>query len=565
MVAIIKKTKTIFFLLAVLLISAVNLWAAPDPNFHIYLCFGQSNMDGGGKIEESEKTVDPRFRVLADFDVPERDWKKGEWYEAVPPLTRRTKGISLVDSFGRTMVANLPKNIRVGVVKMGVSGTRIELWDKDGFRQYLATADDWKVKLANEYDGNPYEYLVSLAKIAQRSGVIKGILLHQGESNATDKDWTKKVKKVYDDLMKDLNLKPENVPLFAGEVVNADQNGEKATANEIIKKLPETLPNSYVISSAGLPSNPDKLHFTADGYRQFGRRYAEKMLEILGYKNSNSKSLKPSFLVSHPKEWLEPFEPFKIAGNLYYVGTRGLANYLITTPKGHILINSDLEENVPQIKASVEKLGFKFTDIKILLISHGHWDHNAASDTVKKLTGAKYFVMEQDVANVESGGKTDFEYGDEPIALYKPTKVDRVLHDGDKVKLGGIVLTARLTPGHTKGCTTWTMKVKEGGKTYNVVIIGSPNVNPGYKLINNTAYPKIAEDYEKMFRVLKSLPVDIFLGSHGNYFGMEAKYARFSHEGFSVFIDREGYYQYVTNKELEFRKELAKQTAALSK
>ncbi|HRH44872.1 MAG TPA: subclass B3 metallo-beta-lactamase, partial [Pyrinomonadaceae bacterium] len=485
--------------------------------------------------------------------------KKGEWYDAIPPLTRRTKGISLVDSFGRTMVANLPKNIRVGVIKVGVSGTRIELWDKDGFREYLATADAWKVNLANEYDGNPYAYLVGLAKIAQQSGVIKGILLHQGESNATDKDWSKKVKKVYDNLMQDLNLKPESVPLLAGEVVNADQGGEKASANEIMAKLPETLPNSYVISSAGLPSNPDRLHFTADGYRQFGKRYAEKMLSLLGYKISDSKSPKPSFLVSHPKEWLEPFEPFKIAGNLYYVGTRGLANFLITTPKGHILINSDLEENVPQIKASVEKLGFNFSDIKILLISHGHWDHDAASDTIKKLTGAKYMVMDADVEEVESGGKTDFQYGNEPIALYKPTKVDRILHDGDKVKLGGTVLTANLTPGHTKGCTTWTMKVKEAGKSYNVVIIGSPNVNPGYNFFNNPSYPNMATDYEKMFSVLKTLPVDIFLGAHGNYFGMEAKYARFKQEGFSVFIDPEGYKKYVNDKEQEFRKELARQ------
>lgn len=560
------KFKILFFLI-VLQISAASVLATPDPNFYIYICFGQSNMEGGGKIEDAEKTVDPRFRVMADFDVPERNWKKGEWYDAIPPLTRRTKGISLVDSFGRTMVANLPKNIRVGVIKVGVSGTRIELWDKDGFREYLATADAWKVNLANEYDGNPYAYLVGLAKIAQQSGVIKGILLHQGESNATDQDWSTKVKKVYDNLMQDLNLKPDSVPLLAGEVVNADQGGEKAVANEIIKKLPETLPNSYVISSAGLPTNPDHLHFTADGYRQFGKRYAEKMLSILGYKinDPKSSSTKPAFLVSHPKEWLEPFEPFKIAGNLYYVGTKGLANYLITTPKGHILINSDLEENVPQIKASVEKLGFKFSDIKILLISHGHWDHNAASDTVKKMTGAKYFVMDADVPNVESGGKTDFEYGNEPIALYKPTKVDRVLHDGDKVKLGGTSLVAHLTPGHTKGCTTWTMKVKEGDKTYNVVIIGSPNVNPGYKLVNNAAYPNIAEDYEKMFRVLKVLPVDIFLGAHGNYFGMEAKYARFKQEGFKVFIDPEGYFKYVTGKELEFKKELERQKAALPK
>jgi hypothetical protein len=227
----------------------------PDPNFYIFLSFGQSNMEGGGKIEEYDLIVDPRFQVLADFDVPGRGWKKG-MYPAVPPLTRRTRGISLVDYFGRTMVANLPKNIRVGVVKVGVSGTKIELWDRNSCREYLATADAWKVKLADEYGGDPYAYLVELAKIAQQHGVIKGILLHQGESNADDKEWPKKVKLVYDSLMSDLGLKPDSVPLLAGEVVNADQGGEKASANEIIKTLPATLHNSYVISSAGLPCNP---------------------------------------------------------------------------------------------------------------------------------------------------------------------------------------------------------------------------------------------------------------------------------------------------------------------
>src|SRR5690348_11725525 len=164
-------------------------------------------------------------------------------------------------------------------------------------------------------------------------------------------------------------------------------------------------------------------------------------------------------------DWTEPFPPFRIAGNLYYVGSKGLANYLITTPRGHILINSDMEANVPLIRASVESLGFKFSDIKILLISHAHGDHNAASDTIKKLTGAKYMVMQEDVGVVESGGKSDFQYGSDPTMLYAPTKVDRVLHDGDEVKLGDVVLTAHLTPGHTKGCTTWTMKVKEDSKT----------------------------------------------------------------------------------------------------
>lgn len=269
----------------------------------------------------------------------------------------------------------------------------------------------------------------------------------------------------------------------------------------------------------------------------------------------------PGTRYSQTSDWTEPFPPFKIAGNLYYVGSKGLANYLVTTPQGHILINSDLEENVPLIRSSVEQLGFKFTDIKILLISHAHWDHNAASDTIKKLTGAKYMVMDADVEVVESGGKTDFQYGNVASSLYRPTKVDRVLHDGEEVKLGGTVLVARLTPGHTKGCTTWTMKLQDGGKTYNAVIVGSPNVNPGYKLVNNTAYPQIAADYEKMFRVLNSLPCDIFLGAHGSYFDLERKFARLK-ENALAFVDPEGYKVFVADREQAFKTELAKQRAA---
>jgi metallo-beta-lactamase class B len=259
--------------------------------------------------------------------------------------------------------------------------------------------------------------------------------------------------------------------------------------------------------------------------------------------------------------WTEPFPPFHIAGNLYYVGSKGLANYLITTSRGHILINSDLEANVPLIRASVEKLGFKFSDIKILLISHAHWDHDAGSAIIKQITGARYMVMDADVPVVESGGKSDFQYGSVITSLYQPTKVDRVLHDGDEVRLGDAVLVAHLTPGHTKGCTTWTMKVNEGGKTFNAVIVGSPNVNDGYRLVGNTLYPRIAEDYERTFQVLKSLPCDYFLGAHGGYFDMENKYARFKEGLQTAFIDPGGYKEYVAEREQAFRAELARQRA----
>jgi metallo-beta-lactamase class B len=261
-------------------------------------------------------------------------------------------------------------------------------------------------------------------------------------------------------------------------------------------------------------------------------------------------------------DWTEPFPPHHVIDNIYYVGSRGLASYLITTSEGHILVNSSLESSVPLIRESVGKLGFRFTDIKILLISHAHWDHCAGSALVKELTGAKYMVMDGDAPEIESGGKGNFHYVNSAPYAYKPTKVDRVLHDGDEVKLGNRVLVAHRTPGHTKGCTTWTLKAREQGKTYNVVIVGSPNVNPGYRLVNNPLYPRIAEDYEITFRVLKSLPCDVFLGAHGNYYGMEAKVARIKAGGPNPFIDPEGYKSYIAEREQTFRSEFERQKAA---
>ena len=261
-------------------------------------------------------------------------------------------------------------------------------------------------------------------------------------------------------------------------------------------------------------------------------------------------------------DYLTPFPAHHVVANVYFVGTKGMAVYLVTTPQGHILINAGLEDSVQLTKQSVEKLGFKFSDVKILLINHAHFDHCAGSFQIKELTGAKYMVMEPDVPVIEAGGKNDFQYGNTPSALFKPMKVDRVLHDGDEVKLGGTTLTARLTPGHTKGCTTWTMKAKEGSKTYDVVIVGSPNVNPGYKLVNNALYPDIVSDYEKMFRVLKSLPCDVFLGAHGNYYGMEAKYAKVGKGAENPFVDPAGYRAALDRWEQSYRRELARQTAA---
>ena len=267
-----------------------------------------------------------------------------------------------------------------------------------------------------------------------------------------------------------------------------------------------------------------------------------------------------AFSQSNP-DWTSPFPPHRIISNIYYVGSKDLAAFLITTPQGHILINSNLSSSLPQIKKSVEQLGFRFKDIKILLISHAHIDHCAGSALIKQLTGAKYMVMDADVSEIEDGGKSDFQYSKSADMLYPPAKVDRILHDGDEVRLGDVVLVAHLTPGHTKGCTTWTLKVRDNGKDYQVVIIGSPNVNPGYKLVNNAQYPQIAQDYERTFRVLKSLPCDVFLGAHGDYYAMTEKYARISTKGTNPFIDPDGYKGYVADREQAFRTELKKQQA----
>ncbi len=245
------------------------------------------------------------------------------------------------------------------------------------------------------------------------------------------------------------------------------------------------------------------------------------------------------------------FPPFKIAGNLYYVGTESLASFLIVTPEGDILINSDYERNVPTIKDSVEKLGFHFNDIKILLGSHAHADHMEGDAMVKELTGAKLMVMQEDI----------------PALLKitpegKPQVVDRILHDGDEVSLGGTTLVAHLTPGHTRGCTSWSMKIQDGGKSYNVVIIGSIGVNPGYQLVNNKDVPHIADEYMHSFAVLRSLPCDIPLGSHPGMFNMAEKYAKLGKSASNPFIDPEGYRKEIDVNETAFTNRRAEQMKA---
>ena len=260
-----------------------------------------------------------------------------------------------------------------------------------------------------------------------------------------------------------------------------------------------------------------------------------------------------------PSDWYEPFPAHKVIGNVYYVGSKDLATYLITTPEGHILINSGFERTVPLIEKSVESLGFKMTDVKILLASHAHSDHVAGLALLQKRTGAKVFILRGDDQVVSSGGKGQYLY---TTGLWDPCKVDRVLEDRDEVKLGGVTLTARSTPGHTRGCTTWTWKVEDAGKTYDVVVIGSPNVNPGFQLVGNRDYPEIAADFAKTFEVLKSLPCDVFLGAHGAYYGMTDRYALQQKGQADAFVNPQGYKEYVALKERSYRMTLATQQAS---
>lgn len=261
-----------------------------DPNFHVYLSFGQSNMEGAAPLEPQDKLgVDPRFQVLEAVNCPDLGREMGKWYTAIPPLCRCKTGFTLTDNFGRKMVANLPKNIKVGVVNVAVGGCKIELFDPEKTESYTATAPDWMKGMIKEYNGSPYARLVEMAKIAQKTGVIKGILLHQGESNTGDTLWPKKVKIVYDNLLKDLNLDPRKVPLLSGETVHEEQNGKCASMNKIIAVLPKTIPTAYVISSKGCAVASDFLHFNTEGYKELGKRYADQMLSLLGYKATNGE------------------------------------------------------------------------------------------------------------------------------------------------------------------------------------------------------------------------------------------------------------------------------------
>jgi hypothetical protein len=272
--------------LIVLLFSGTHVFSQ-DSDFHIYLCFGQSNMAGVARAEAQDSFVNARFQMMSAMDCTDKGRKMGNWYTATPPLCDCNAGISPADYFGRTLIENLPENIKVGVINVSVGGCKIELFDKENYQAYVETAPGWMQGWIKNYGGNPYGRLVEMAKLAQKDGVIKGILLHQGESNPNDSLWTQKVKGIYDNLMIDLNLDPTESPLLAGELLSAEFAGKCFGFNQFIAQLPGVIPNAHVVSSEGCPGMPDGLHFNAEGYRILGKRYGEKMLSLLSEQQSN--------------------------------------------------------------------------------------------------------------------------------------------------------------------------------------------------------------------------------------------------------------------------------------
>ena len=274
-----KKFRLFLLVTFYMLLTVGALKAAPDPNFYVFLCFGQSNMEGQGTIESQDRNVDSRFMMMSSLTCGSR--KQGEWYTATPPLARCDTKLGPVDYFGRTLVKELPENIKVGVITVAVAGCDIQLFEKDNYQSYVSSAQSWMQSSINQYGGNPYGRLIEVAKKAQEDGVIKGILLHQGETNSGQQNWPNRVKGVYDNILKDLGLNASDVPLLAGEVVRSEQGGSCGGMNSIIAKLPSTISNAHVVSAEGLGHQGDNLHFSSAGYRTLGERYAKTMLSLL--------------------------------------------------------------------------------------------------------------------------------------------------------------------------------------------------------------------------------------------------------------------------------------------
>ena len=310
---------------------------AQDPDFHIYLCFGQSNMEGNARIEAQDlENVSDRFKMMAVVDNPQMGRVKGEWYTAVPPLCRPGTGLTPADYFGRTLVETLPENVKVGVINVAIGGCHIETFLPDSIANYVEKrAPGWMKGMLAAYDNDPYARLIEMAKLAQKDGVIKGILVHQGESNTGDPRWPGQLKKVYDNIIRDLNLQGEVVPLLVGEVVNSDRGGVCASHNDVIARVPSVIPQAHVISSSGCTNAFDLLHCDAAGYRELGKRYANKMLQLLGY--------------DVPQQgWRDVvFNP-----HIFHPGGRITFNYEAPNARKVELSGQFLEKNIPMVRNS---------------------------------------------------------------------------------------------------------------------------------------------------------------------------------------------------------------------
>jgi len=259
------------------------------------------------------------------------------------------------------------------------------------------------------------------------------------------------------------------------------------------------------------------------------------------------------------RSWNKPVAPFRIAGNLYYVGATEVTSFLVTTSKGHFLLDGGFVETAPQIERNIAELGFNLRDVKFLLNSHAHYDHAGGLAELKKLSGARFVASERDAPLLRAGGRGDFRFGD--TLTFPPFELDQIIHDGESIQIGDQKMTAHLTPGHTKGCTTWTTKISDGTKTYDVVFIGSQSTLD-YKFVGQESYPGITSDFENSFALLNHLPCDIFLASHGSFFHFVEKHERLLHGDANAFIDPEGYKTYVRESEREFRHKLAQKKPA---
>lgn len=286
------------------------------------------------------------------------------------------------------------------------------------------------------------------------------------------------------------------------------------------------------------------------------RRYSSLTLLLIALLSLGACSSVAQKDDAERRAWNRPVKPFRVVGNIYYVGAEGVASYLITTPRGHILLDSGLAETVPLIQDNVNQLGFRLSDVRVLINSHAHFDHAGGLARLKKLTGASLMISEGDAKVISDGGRSDFQWGENAAFHFEPAVVDRLLRDKDKVELGGVTMTARITPGHTRGCTTWTMKVREGDRDLDVVFIGSTTI-PGYKLLNHSAYPNIVEDYAYSFALLKTLPCDVFLAPHGSFFAMDEKRLRLEKgEKPNPFIDPQSYLSFINATERAYQEQL---------